>query len=285
MTIFRFFCDESYDSDPKKGTGMMFYEPGANKPVHVPQTYVVGGFFSNDITWTEVEERWKAENKRAGVTRYHAANVNARSGEFAGWSKDQQREYSKNLIQILVDQGRYLHAVSCSIWASDYYQIINDHGRKKLGHPYIACFKSCVAMIAREMEVRGFAPEDKFAVILDRNDLENEAVKVFYQMKGEVLWPYRHRLATCASGGWEDFIPLQPADLIAYETFRLIHEKATGPSVRKALQLMFPTNGFIGYGIDVDALNEIKEPLESSFCLDNGFVVHFPSPPPEGKEP
>jgi hypothetical protein len=168
VALFRFFCDESYDSDPRKGTGTIFYEPGSGKPTHVPQTYVVAGFFSNEIRWGDIEKRWSKENELVGVKRYHATYVNAREGEFKGWGKNKQIEYSKNLTQILLDQGSFLHALSCGIWASDYYRIINDHGRRKLGPPYIACFNSCVALIAQEMEVRGFPAEDKFAVILGR---------------------------------------------------------------------------------------------------------------------
>jgi hypothetical protein len=178
VALFRFFCDESYDSDPKTGRGMVFFRPGGQS-IYIPQTYVGGGFFAHEYTWTEIERRWSEENKRAGISRYHAACVNSRTGEFDGWSKDQQIEYSKNLIEILRDQKRDLHALSCSISASDYQRLINDHGRKKLGHPYIACFKSCIALIAQEMEVRGFPRDDKVSVILDRNDLEEQAVKVF----------------------------------------------------------------------------------------------------------
>lgn len=283
MAIFKFFCDESYDSDPKTGTGMVFYE-NVQRPLYIPRIYVVGGFFSDEYTWAEIERRWRQENERVGVKRYHAANVNARSGEFEGWEKDKQILYSKNLIQILRDQRRKLHALSCSIWASDYYRIINDEGRRKLGRPYVACFKSCVATIAREMEIRDFEPEDKFAVVLERNDFEDEAVEVFYTMKDTKEWPYHHRLATCAPGSYEDFVPLECADLIAYETFRLIHDGAKDDKVRKALRLMFDANGFLGYGFEPDALKILKAPLEEAVCVDNGFVVSFPALPDEPED-
>jgi hypothetical protein len=287
VAIFRFFCDESYDSDPKTGTGMMFDQddPKAKKAKYVPSTYVVGGFFSNEYTWADVEKRWGAENQRVGVSRYHAANVNARSGEFEGWEKEKQIVYSKNLLQILRDQKTDIHAVSCAMWASDYYRIISDEGRRKLGSPYVACFKNCVATIAREMELRGFQPEDKFEVVLDRSAYEGEAVEVFYKMKDERKWAYHHRLATCAPGSWEDFVPLECADLIAYETFRLIHDRTKGDKVRKALQLMFSDNGFLGYSFEPDALNSLKEALEDAVCVDNGFVVSFPPLPDEPESP
>jgi hypothetical protein len=245
VAVFRFFCDESYDSDPKTGTGMPFYTPGIAKPSYVPRIFVVAGFFCNELQWNDVEARWRTENIRAGVKRYHGAHVNARTGEFDGWSKEQQIEYSKNLTAILLDQGRCLHAISCAMWSSDYYRIIDEEGRRKLGIPYIACFKSCIALIAQEMEIRGFPSEDKFAVILDPNEWEDQAIEVFYKMKDTAEWPYRHRLATCAPGSTEGFVPLESADLIAYETFRLIYYGATGDKIRKVLRSMFSTMDFL----------------------------------------
>ncbi len=129
MATYWFVCDESYDSDPKTGTGMVFYRE-SDHPEYVPRTYVVGGFFAGEQTWADISKRWKAENERVGVRRYHAANVNARSGEFEGWDKEKQIAYSKNLVQILRDQKRNLHALSCAMWASDYYRIIGDEGRR-----------------------------------------------------------------------------------------------------------------------------------------------------------
>ena len=275
MAVFRFFCDESYDSDPQKGSGMMFYDPNSKASTYIPKTFIVGGFFSNERNWGDIETRWKAENKRAGVTRYHAVYVNARSDEFTGWTKDQQIEYSKNLTQILLDQGRDLHALSCAMWASDYYRIINEYGRRKMGKPYLACFNSCVALIAQEMEIRGFPPNDKFAVILDRNEHENEAVESFYKMKDSPNWGYGHRLATCAPGATGDFVPLECADLIAYESFRLLHDRANPDTVRKALKTMFNRNGFLGHALDSVAFNKMKSDLEAATCEDGRFVVQY----------
>ena len=258
---------------------MVFHSPG-EKSIYVPKTYIVGGFFAHELTCSDIENRWNEENTRVGVKRYHASEVNARDGEFEGWPKEKQIEYSKNLLQILLDQDHLIHIVSVGMEATEYHQAINEFGRKKLGTPYIACFKSCVSALAQQMDLTGsgFAPEDKFAIILDRNEAEEaDAVRVFYAMKDDSKWPHSHRLATCAPGSWEDFTSLQCADLIAYETFRLVHNQHTAPRVRKALELMFDRNAFLGYTYDRETLLNLKQPLESEiWCVDNGFVVNFP---------
>jgi len=76
----------------------------------------------------------------------------------------------------------------------------------------------------------------------------------------------------------EDLAALQPADFIAYETFRLLQNKRNGEEkIRYVLQSMFKTNGFTGYYFGADTFNRMKEPMESATCRPNGFVVNMPS--------
>ena len=283
MAIFRFFCDEGYDSDPHQDSSRIL---SGDTSAHTPKVYVVAGFISDERCWAKIAKAWDEKNQRIGVRRFHASHLNARDGEFKGWSKNRQIRYAKDLLRILKERKKRIHAVSCGILARDYDRIVSPEGRKKLGHPYIACFKSCVAMIAQQMSTNNFEPDDKFAVILDRNNLENEAVKVFYKMKDSVEWPYSKRLATCAPGTWQDFTELQPADLIAYETFKLLLSRHSGRSVRKSIESMFGKNGFLGYYFDSTTLELLKVPLETSECAPNGFIVQLPGPAPDdSREP
>ncbi len=98
FVIFRFFCDESYDSPKAKRT------PGS--PPLEPQSYVVAGFFANQRTWEKVEGRWANKNKRVKVPRFHASHLNAGTYEFDGWSKSRRVRYSRDLLQILKTRGR-----------------------------------------------------------------------------------------------------------------------------------------------------------------------------------
>jgi hypothetical protein len=232
------------------------------------------------LTWDDVTTRWKATNGWAGVRRYHAAYVNARAGEFSGWAKEKQIEYSKRLLQIILDQAGLVHVIAVGMEANEYYSTINEFGRRKLGSPYIACFKSLVSVIAHQMElgIAGFAPDDQFDFILDQNGKEERAaIELFYKMKSDRSWPFSHRLADCGAASAERYIPLQCADMIAYESFRLVQDQHTGARIRKGLELMFPTNPFLGCMYDRNAFNQLKILLESAVtCIDNGFVTNFP---------
>lgn len=228
------------------------------------------------------------------MTEYHAAEVNALAGEFEKWrgttaGKDCQIAYSKQLIKAMQDQGRRLHIVSVGIMIKEYNKIIDEEGRKKVGHPYIVCFKECIAFIAEEME-RHWQPEDQFSVIFDRDKenrtLQQEATKVFYEMKAETEWPPARRLGECAPDDSHEALGLQPADLIAYETFRLIQSKENGGMVRKAFDSLFPHNGFSGLYYDAVTLERIKQPIAAANVIPNGFIViHEPQYTREGGEP
>ena len=270
LVLFFFSCDESYDSPKDKLP--------KGSPPYEPKTYVVAGFFADEKTWIKVERRWRSANARHKVTRFHASHLNAKTYEYDGWSDSQKIRYSKQMLTILKDQKGRLHAVSCGLLADEYRNIINEQGRNNLGAPYLVCFKTCVTLIAKEMEEGGFPPEDQFAVVLDRNDMETEAVKVFYELKDDVGFKYRSRLAGCMPASSEEIIALQPADLIAYETFRLLHGKRHGAEkIRYVLQSMFDTNGFSGYYFGDDTLRRIKEPVEAATCRPNGFFIIMPT--------
>jgi hypothetical protein len=278
MALFTFNCDESYDSDPHQDSERVL--DAANNP-YIPKTYVVGGFFADEIAWSKIKRSWDGKNRRVGVSHFHASPLNAREGEYKGWGKNRQIRYAKDMLRILKKQGLRLHAVSCGMLVRDYEQVISEQGRRSLGNPYIACFKTCVAMIARDMNDPrgGFYPEDQFAVVLDRNKFQTEAVDIFYKMKDAAVFRDRNRLATCTPASWEQVTELQTADLIAYETFKLLHgARGTVLKARRSLESMFDKNGFQGLYYGRDTLEKIKPKLEAAAeagCAPNGFIINL----------
>lgn len=263
-----FYCDESHDSQKKN-----------------PTTFVVGGVVSDEETWGAIEAGFSKENERVGVSRYHGSHLNARDHEFAKWQgtdegKSQQIQYSKNLLKVLQDQGTRIQVVSVGILNDEYEKLIPSQDRIKFGNPYVVCFKECITLIAEEIE-RHWEPEHQFSVVFDldkANPFQREAVEVFYQLKKSVEWPAHRRLGTCTPGTGKEFVALQPADWIAYETFRLIHERHYGSQkVRAAFDNLFPHAGFSGHYYDAETLESIREPLAEASVVPNGFIVrHIP---------
>jgi len=201
MAMLWFYCDESYDSKSKKS-----------------HAYVVGGLAAEESVWEKIERSWNWKNKQVGVKHFHASHLNAHDHEFKGWTKQRSKRYSRDLLKILIKQKRRLQAVTVGVLTQDYERIINEEGRKRLGNPYILCFKECIALLAEELHrpQNNWEQDVKFSVILEQNNLQTEAVDVFYKMKNHPTWRAAYRLGDCAPGNRDEFIALQPADLIAY---------------------------------------------------------------------
>jgi hypothetical protein len=183
------------------------------------------------------------------------------------------------MLSILKKQGLRLHAVSCGMLVRDYEQVISKQGRRSFGNPYIACFKTCLAMIARGMNDPrgGFDREDQVAVVLDRSEFQTEAVDIFYKMKDAVVFRDCNRLATCTPASSEQVTELQAADLIVYDTSKLLHGARGGVlKARKSLESMFDKNGFQGLYYGKETLEKIKPTLEAAVdCAPNGFIINL----------
>jgi len=256
MAMFYFFCDESYDSKSKH-----------------PRTYVVAGFIATERTWEKVQRPWQAKNKRVGVSAFHASHLNAKRYEFEGWSEQRSKRYTQDLLKILQAQKEKLHVFSAGILVRDYERIISEEGRRKFGSPYIVCFKECVTSIAESIYQTG-SPEDKFTVIFDKNEFWKEASTIFDALKENTEWSAHRHLWLCAPSNPLQFVPLQPADLIAYESFKLLHDRHSGTQrVRIAMQKLLPHNGFTGHYYDAEILQHMKPAIESAKCGPGGFIV------------
>lgn len=268
MALFKFYCDESYDSPNQKR------RPG--DPPYQARSHVAAGLFGSEPVWSKVERQWSRRNELEGVARFHAAHLNAGTWEFDGWTKPRRIDYSKGLLKVIKRQGDRLHGVSIGLFADDYRRIISLDGQVKLGPPHLLCFKTLIAQIASMMDQADYPLDDKVAVIIDRGPYETECVELFYKLKDYRQFRYRHRLATCTPGAAEEFIGLQVADYLAYETFRLIdaRRKDSTAAFRKPLKAIFGVNGLMGLALGEEIFESIKAAVDAAFpCEPNSFFL------------
>ncbi len=252
MAMLWFYCDESYD-----------------QPSHAPRTYCVSGLLGEERTFKKLEANWVGINNRFGVERYHAAPLNALDGEYKGWDKSKQIQYSKRLLNALKKRGFDLQVTSIGIEADAYRKVYSDAAKERLGHPFLLCFKTCLTMIATQL--LSLPPEYKFSVIFERNEHLAEAVRVFYLLK-ELDKECGPRMGTCTPGQWDENIALQPADLVAYESMRLLQTKRSGADMRRAFKELTGINSFIGYYFDKEIMSGNNLALvEDATCEPGGF--------------
>ena len=263
--IFRFYCDVSFDgSSQAKTKGQR----------HLPRTLVVAGITAHEDIWKALEGAWARTNASFGVPRFHASHLNSRTYEYQGWDNAQKLLYSRTMLHLLSMCGRELGIVSSGIYADDYRNIISPDGQKKFGTPYVACFNSCITGLAQLM--RNNPADDKFAVILDKDEGWHDAQDAFYWLKDESSFVHRDRLLSCTSFGMEDAVCLQAADLVAYEMY-----KATARFREGHVDRRYPMKSLLKHNLvkegyyDKSYLEMMKPWVEATVCTGK-YLIHTP---------
>ncbi len=250
--LFRFYCDESHNGIPDS-----------------PTTLTISGFFSDLKSWEEVELQWTAINNEYGVSRFHAVDLNGQHGEYEGWPKPKRDEYSSRLLDVLGNQGKRIVAFNCGMRADAYRREINAEGQNKLGPPWFACFKSCIAMIAKHMET--LPAEDRFSVVVEQGSgFNTKAVSFFDKLAADSHFPYRNRLERCTSATPQQFAGLQAADMMAYEYFRRLH--SSNASMRVPLERIRASTNYAEGFFGASTFKEYKLDIESATCGQGEFV-------------
>ena len=253
--LFRFYCDESYDGDSE-----------------YPNTLTISGFFSDQPTWEEVEEQWEDINRQYGVSAFHATDLNSGWGEYRKWCRRKRVCYSKDPLHAVNSEKKRMRAYNCGMHADEYRKIISDAGRVKLGHPWIACFKSCIAMIARDMET--LPATDTLSVVVEKGSgFDADAVRILGQLAGDPGFAYRHRLTTCAPSKPECIVGLQAADLMAYEYFKRLKDRARQAEMRPPLSLIREHNAYEEGFFGEATLRRMKNGIESAECGPDQLVI------------
>jgi hypothetical protein len=177
-------------------------------------------------TWFWLEQDWQAmleklngnlkKDGRPKISRYHAADCNALRKEFAGWTLNEQKDLTSSMLSIFKKNA--LHIISYSITLSQLQQVIPKTKKNPRGFAHVLLLQSLMQEIG-EFTLRKY----KDAIIgltHDRCDYDAALKDAFNQMLDDPGFKYRDRFTTITSAGWEDCIPLQAADLFAYENFK-----------------------------------------------------------------
>lgn len=252
--LFRFCCDESHEGR------------------QCSECCTISGFFSDHLTWKEVEERFAEINHRYHVQRFHAQPLNRRSGEYTGWSKNAADSYSAELLQVVNEQGKRMRAYNCGMRCDEYKTVVSESGRGKLGHPWMVCFNSCVAMIAKDMET--LPAGDVFEVIVEcGSGFDEKAVETFERLKVNPRFPYRHRLEFCTPMTPGQCVGLQVADLMAYEYFKRLNSRSNDSRMRPPYDLIRRNNAFEEGFFGSRTLTALSEGIENAVCGSGELIV------------
>ena len=255
VTSWNAYLDESYNKD----------------------VFCVGSWLAPVGTWDGIERAWaqrlQFENRKSAqkgcppISRYHAtdcANLKNEFSERNGWNIERQIALSKKLCGI-IERHRPIGIVNGGIVADllKHWPELRSNGDYKRPLYYLG-FITQLLEISMRMQLR--FPGNQVSVFYDQSKELGPVAQTAYSQFLED--PSTRKVAdcfvTCTPMKWQDCIPLQPADLIAYEGMKRIGGRIVGnDALRRALQAMLgkKTEIQIGYFED-QAFTTLKGMLE-----------------------
>lgn len=222
IAVFRIFMDESGTHD--------------TSPVAV-----VAGYMARPTQWKHFTRRWKRVLTPSGIEVSHSADCNGFHGEFAGWDRADRDALVAKLLAIIPDERRM--GVAAGIVLRDYDEALRgkEHLKALLGTPYEACFHWCLGIFLAEH--RKYGSTEPIAVIHEENQFETEARRAYNYLR-ETYQP--SPLISLTFGSKREFVPLQSADILAYDvgkfllkqdgkprrSFEVLTQEGRGPRIR-----------------------------------------------------
>ncbi|MGH9542120.1 MAG: hypothetical protein ACRD2H_09590 [Terriglobales bacterium] len=264
FVVLRGYIDESYDD----------------------QTFTLACLSTDPLGWLAIVSRWKKALARrnrtllnAGrprISRYHSSDFNSSRGEYSGWSEEEKAAFAKELVAALGTKFTYL--VAYTVPLTEFAQIFPEDA----GNRDRTCYSFLLQWLMLEIgaavrEARHRGPVRNVEVVLfhDWCQFNGSLLAAFEKMVGDQTFPERDLFSTIAPRRWQDTVALQPADLIAYETFKEASRRIRGRARRKSFQaiLDLPKLGGRSRIFDRNSLLMLRERLEKRPTLEAAEIA------------
>lgn len=205
--------------------------------------------------WIQIEAAWKKvireknrELRKAGrqeISRFHTADCSSCMGEFKGWSIAEQIEFSKKLLDIF--NVHLTSFVAFTFPILDFKEVFPAHANNPYPQMYGFLMKFIMLQVVQEIEERRPSIPVNFALFHDRTSHDSDMLSAFtHTMTEDPTFDKQRYFAAITSTGWESCVPLQAADLVAYEAFKGIDNMTAGRKPRKSLTSLRESPNFGG---------------------------------------
>ncbi len=223
-----------------------------------------------------------ATQGRQQLSRYHASDCSTFHNEFADWTQEEQRDFTKQLLRVF--RRNPVHTFAFTLNLNDLISTFPEIRANPHGFAYILLLHYTLREIG-ERTMRLY-PGDRIACFHDMCDFPGAIKEKFAQIKSDETFGFRKQFDSISQIGWKDDVLLQAADFAAYEAFKEVERRAAGRKRRKSLELILEMDSFSGVSKSVEKqqLEEIKKTMDGidqktkDILLSNGGGRIFARP-------
>jgi Protein of unknown function (DUF3800) len=201
---------------------------------HDPSPVVtVGAYLATPREWRDWTKVWNLRKQPIKV--FHANECANLRGEFDGWGDDDRNAFVAKLLPTIAEHRMVAFVIG--IRMDDYREVCQAYPRMGtvIGTPYNACFQWVVQDILDWLDT--MSDTQRLAFFHENNEYIAEAIATFKLTKERV--DQGRRIMSLFFGSKGDFVPLQAADILAYEGNKRLRNPGTPD--RRAWKAINPT--------------------------------------------
>lgn len=192
--------------------------------------FVLTGIRANVNTWERGSRVWANALKSLGIKRFHASECENKRKAFEGISNRDRDEIQNVLIEAAGKINFLVLSVGISwpMHSKAVGPLADQRFNKYKSTPYHFLFSSVVSRLVEHKH--GMGKKDRIAFFFDRQDeFKGTAEKNYHAMKHDPRGAYSSRMGVLSFLDKDDpeAIPLQIADLVAYESYKFLTDSST----------------------------------------------------------
>lgn len=235
--------------------------------------YSVAGYLGLVGVWDEAfSPIWAATVKQAPhpITEFKASDCSNGLAEFQPpWTKAERDGLTEKLVNLLIDE-QLPHVIGLGAAVVLPKSIDNESKRAKWERfAYLLCMGTVISHVG--FLCRRFLSEDSILFVFDeQKGMQGKAVDMFAEARAEVQ---AEGQLNCDVAGplfrsSETTIPLQAADLLAYETMRELDNREAVPPIKQRMALRRLVEGRAHYAhyYNADALRRLRDKTVGTYA-------------------
>ena len=232
------------------------------------KSVVLAGFMASEDEWTAFEHAWQAILNREGLKSFHAADFESGYGACKDWPRVRREAVRADLRFVLAKTN--LIGIGATVRADDWSASASPVVIERYHSPIYLAFEHCIQQTlhwAKRATDQQTKTVQRVSFFFD--SFNREAARCLDIAKNyEEGWIHSDWFEGFSFGQVERTLPLQAADMLAHETYRLEKERIKlgkepelSPHFKAMLEEGIPIHGQF---YDGDALNRLSRQISDS---------------------
>jgi hypothetical protein len=166
------------------------------------------------------------------TTPFHGSRIETGTKPFRNMRRREREQLKADATNVIVSSG--IIGIGVGVELEAFNRVVTGKAREFVGDPYIMCFQAVMVEVVRHsLMFIGEKPEEGIVYIFDSQPTwQREANEMWIKMI-ERGFKDQYRLGSVAFKDDKDYIVLQAADHLSYETYRYMRERPIRPAMNR----------------------------------------------------